>query len=237
MCIRDSNYHVFYQLCRGAAKGLLEGAAGMGLAGAALEPASHGYSSGCADVAHLDDAEEFQATVAALDALGVRSDERERIFRVAAAVAWLGDVAFVEAADDGSAVAPGDEALAQAAKLLGVCSDPLVYVHAQVGESGLLALVYLVIALLGSIMSNQAVVILLYPVLKEVAGTQDLVSMKQLVNVLVIGSSSSFLTPFSYQTNLLVQHYYEFSDFLRVGSGLTLLLTVATSVLVATLVD
>ncbi|KAH8074562.1 hypothetical protein JL721_2129 [Aureococcus anophagefferens] len=36
----------------------------MGLAGAALEPASHGYSSGCADVAHLDDAEEFQATVA-----------------------------------------------------------------------------------------------------------------------------------------------------------------------------
>mmetsp|Transcript_8801 Transcript_8801/g.30122 ORF Transcript_8801/g.30122 Transcript_8801/m.30122 type:complete len:889 (+) Transcript_8801:192-2858(+) len=116
----ERNYHVFYQLCRGAAKGLLEGAAGMGLAGAALEPASHGYSSGCADVAHLDDAEEFQATVAALDALGVRADERERIFRVAAAVAWLGDVTFVEAADDGSAVAPGDEALAQAAKLLGV---------------------------------------------------------------------------------------------------------------------
>ena len=116
----ERNYHVFYQLCRGAAKGLLEGAAGMGLAGAALEPASHGYSSGCADVAHLDDAEEFQATVAALDALGVRSDERERIFRVAAAVAWLGDVHFVEAADDGSAVAPGDKALAQAATLLGV---------------------------------------------------------------------------------------------------------------------
>ncbi|KAK7237527.1 potassium ion transporter [Aureococcus anophagefferens] len=107
----------------------------------------------------------------------------------------------------------------------------------RLGASGLLALVYLVIALLGSIMSNQAVVILLYPILKEVAGTQDLVSMKQLVNVLVIGSSSSFLTPFSYQTNLLVQHYYEFSDFLRVGSGLTLLLTVATSVLVVTLVD
>ncbi|KAH8047669.1 hypothetical protein JL722_12930 [Aureococcus anophagefferens] len=116
----ERNYHVFYQLCRGASKGLLEGAAAMGLAGAALEPASHGYSSGCADVAHLDDAEEFQATVAALDALGVRSDERERIFSVAAAVAWLGDVTFVEAADDGSAVAPGDKALAQAAKLLGV---------------------------------------------------------------------------------------------------------------------
>ncbi|KAH8043224.1 potassium ion transport [Aureococcus anophagefferens] len=106
----------------------------------------------------------------------------------------------------------------------------------RLGASGLLALVYLVIALLGSIMSNQAVVILLYPILKEVAGTQDLVSMKQLVNVLVIGSSSSFLTPFSYQTNLLVQHDYEFSDSPR-RLGLTLLLTVATSVLVVTLVD
>ena len=107
----------------------------------------------------------------------------------------------------------------------------------HLGASGLLALVYLVIALLGSIMSNQAVVILIYPILKQVADTQDLVSMRQLVDVLIIGSSSSFLTPFSYQTNLLVQHYYDFADFLRVGSGLTLLLTVATSVLVATLVD
>ena len=110
-------------------------------------------------------------------------------------------------------------------------------VSKHLGASGLLALVYLVIALLGSIMSNQAVVILIYPILKQVADTQDLVSMRQLVDVLIIGSSSSFLTPFSYQTNLLVQHYYDFADFLRVGSGLTLLLTVATSVLVATLVD
>lgn len=183
-------------------------------------------------------------------------------------------------------------------------ADKVCVLGKSLGAPGLLALVYLVTALLGSIMSNQAVVILLYPIFKRVADSQDLVSMRQLVDVLIIGSSSSFLTPFSYQTNLrgarvpdtsereraedensrqyctsvvarsfcramaattsipkfptlfdrarnhppsrvrpasarprrLVQHYYEFSDFLRIGSGLTLLLCVATSVLCVTIV-
>ena len=112
----ERNYHVFYQLCAAARSGDLAGAAGMGLAGAGADPAGHAYTAGCCAVEHMDDVEEFRATVGALGALGVQGPEVEAIFRLAAAVYWLGDVGFDAAPEDGSAVsAAGAAATASAA--------------------------------------------------------------------------------------------------------------------------
>ena len=85
--------------------------------------------------ANSDDAVELRTRE---QVFGTRTsaEQRERIFRVAAAVAWLGDVHFVEAADDGSAVAPGDKALAQAAALLGVDAADYVATLADAASGG-----------------------------------------------------------------------------------------------------
>jgi di/tricarboxylate transporter len=48
--------------------------------------------------------------------------------------------------------------------------------------------------------------------------------MKQLLVVLLVGASSSFLTPMSYQTNLMVMTpgKYTFLDYPKFGGGLQL---------------
>ena len=119
----ERNFHVFYQLCAAAKAGKLPGAAGKALSGG--DAASHIYSRTCTSVDDMDDAEEFAATVTALDALGVKGAELEAIFRAAAAVYTLGDVQF-EAQGDGSQVTSGTQAsLETAASLLGVDATKL----------------------------------------------------------------------------------------------------------------
>ena len=64
-------------------------------------------------------------------------------------------------------------------------------------------------------MSNNAVVILMYPICATLANEVEGVSLRQLLVVLLVGASSSFLTPMSYQTNLMVftPGKYKFSDY------------------------
>ena len=62
----------------------------------------------------------------------------------------------------------------------------------------------------------------------------DGLDRRQAVLVLMSASSASFLTPISFQTNLMVSGpgRYEFLDFLRYGAGLQLV-TMVTIVTVA----
>jgi len=59
------------------------------------------------------------------------------------------------------------------------------------------------------------------------------VPLKQLIVVIIMGASSSFMTPFGYQTNLMVWKPggYAFTDFTRIGVPLTLLTGVLASLL------
>ena len=59
---------------------------------------------------------------------------------------------------------------------------------------------------------------------------------RQAVLVLMVACSASFLTPISFQTNLMVMGpgRYEFLDYLRFGSGLQVL-TMVTIVTVASI--
>jgi myosin-1 len=116
----ERNYHIFYQLCAAAKAGKLPGAAGKAFT---PDASSHVYSKTCTSVDDMDDSEEFDATVAALDALGVKGSELEAIFRAAAAVYVLGDVEFAEDGDGSKVVSQGP--LDTAASLLGVSSSKL----------------------------------------------------------------------------------------------------------------
>ena len=79
-------------------------------------------------------------------------------------------------------------------------------------------------------MSNQATVIIMYSIVKNL---QVELSLYKFVVVLIIGASSSFMTPFGYQTNLMVWRAggYTFADYVYFGVPLTLITGLTTSVL------
>ncbi|MEE8561463.1 MAG: SLC13 family permease, partial [Gemmatimonadota bacterium] len=88
-------------------------------------------------------------------------------------------------------------------------------------------------ALLTAVMSNTATAVVLTPIALLVAAELGLNPYALLVTVM-FGASASFMTPMGYQTNLLIYGPggYRFTDFLKVGTPLTLLLALVTMFLV-----
>jgi di/tricarboxylate transporter len=102
-----------------------------------------------------------------------------------------------------------------------------------IGPYGALIGIYLGTLLLTEIMTNNAAAALSFPVAFGLAETYG-VSVMPFVMVVAYGASASFLTPFGYTTNLMVQNLgnYEFRDYTRTG----LLVSLAYSVCVIVLV-
>jgi len=93
------------------------------------------------------------------------------------------------------------------------------------GPTGLIAAFYLLTALLTAIVSNAATAVMLTPV-AILAATEAGVNPYALLVAVMFGASASFVTPFGYQTNTMIYAPggYRFSDFVRVGGALNLLL-------------
>ncbi|HUH04043.1 MAG TPA: SLC13 family permease [Kofleriaceae bacterium] len=84
---------------------------------------------------------------------------------------------------------------------------------------------YLATSLLTEVMSNQAAAIVLTPLAITTAQRLDMNPYALIVTVM-FGASAAFMTPMGYQTNVLVYGPggYRFTDYLRVGAPLNLLL-------------
>lgn len=124
----ERSYHIFYQLCEGASPE--EKAAWF------LKPArefNYLNQSTCFEIPGVNNAEEYQATIRAMETVGIPAPDREAILRTVAAILHLGNVDFVadKSGDEASVVAPGaSEYHAEAcAKLLGV--EPAALKHAM----------------------------------------------------------------------------------------------------------
>jgi di/tricarboxylate transporter len=98
----------------------------------------------------------------------------------------------------------------------------------------LLAAVYLLTGLLSSIITPVATVVLLTPVAVDTASRLDVAGMPFLL-IVMFAASTAFITPIGYQTNLMVYGPggYKFTDFMRVGLPLQLILMVVTTLAVA----
>jgi di/tricarboxylate transporter len=92
---------------------------------------------------------------------------------------------------------------------------------------------YAATALLTSILSNNASVVILVPVAISLAETLGLNPIALSIAVM-FAASNSFLTPVGYQTNTMIfgTGVLRFSDFPRVGTPLNLILMVVTSIAV-----
>ncbi|WP_324758882.1 SLC13 family permease [Haloarcula montana] len=100
----------------------------------------------------------------------------------------------------------------------------------------LLALFYLLTAVLSSVITPVATVVLMIPV--AVATAQDIgINALPFLLIVTFAVATAFLTPVGYQTNLMVYGPggYRFTDYTRVGLPLQLLLCVVTTLSVAAL--
>ena len=88
---------------------------------------------------------------------------------------------------------------------------------------------YTITTLMTELVSNNASVVILVPVAISVAGLLDL-AIFPLVLVVMFAASTSFLSPVGYQTNTMIYGtgLYKFTDFIKVGGPLNLLLLLVT---------
>ncbi len=93
--------------------------------------------------------------------------------------------------------------------------------------------VYALTSVLTELVSNNAVAVVLTPIAIGL-GTSLGVDPRPLIVAVMFGASASFATPIGYQTNTLVYGPggYRFTDFLRVGVPLNLLMMVVMSALI-----
>jgi len=101
------------------------------------------------------------------------------------------------------------------------------------GPTGLVIAFYVVTAIITALVSNAAAAIMLTPV-ALVASQESGVNPYALLVAVMFGASASFITPFGYQTNVMIYSPggYRFADFLRVGSALQLILLVTAALFI-----
>ena len=102
------------------------------------------------------------------------------------------------------------------------------------GDKGIsLSLMFAVTALLSAVATNNAAAVIMFPIALTTANNLG-VSVMPFVITLMVAASASFATPIGYQTNLMVYGVggYRFSDYLRIGIPLTVLVGMTTVLLV-----
>ncbi|MGK7875939.1 MAG: SLC13 family permease [Xenococcaceae cyanobacterium] len=106
-------------------------------------------------------------------------------------------------------------------------AEQLASVGMNLSGYWVLTLFFVVTSVMTEILSNSAAVVLLIPIAAEVAMSLDLNPLA-LIFAVTFAASNSFLTPIGYQTNTIVYSPggYKFTDFMRVGLPLNILMAI-----------
>ncbi|KGJ93398.1 SLC13 family permease [Thalassotalea sp. ND16A] len=100
--------------------------------------------------------------------------------------------------------------------------------------AGILSALMLLLAILTNIVSNNAAAVIGTPIAASVANQLNL-PVEPFILAVLFGANLSYATPMAYKTNLLVMNAggYKFSDFMRVGIPLIILMWVTLSFLLS----
>ena len=101
------------------------------------------------------------------------------------------------------------------------------------GEVGLFTAVYLATFLISNIVTNNAAAALMLPIAASAADAQS-IELEKMAFLLMLAASASFMSPFGYQTNLMVYGPggYVFKDFIKFGFPMQLTLLVVSIAIV-----
>ncbi|MCA9044471.1 MAG: anion permease, partial [Planctomycetaceae bacterium] len=101
------------------------------------------------------------------------------------------------------------------------------------GPIAALAVIYVLGSILTELITNNAAAVLMFPFCIETARLYGADSRPFLI-ALILSASASFMTPIGYQTNMMVYGPggYRFSDFLKIGGPLNLILAIVAVVLI-----
>ena len=104
-------------------------------------------------------------------------------------------------------------------------ANGIITLFSHYGIVGVLAGMYLVTILFSAIITNNATAVLMFPIAYATA-TQLSVNPRPFAILVAVAASASFATPIAYQTNMIVYGPggYRFSDFLKTGIPLNLIL-------------
>ena len=99
------------------------------------------------------------------------------------------------------------------------------------GEAGLLGAVYLSTVLLSQVVANNAAAALIFPIAMDAAKTSR-TDFTLMAYTIMLAASAAFMTPFGYQTNLMVMGPggYTTKDFLIFGTPMQIVLLIATTI-------
>ncbi len=116
---------------------------------------------------------------------------------------------------------------------MALLANGILTLSGSLGPAGVLSLVILTCSVLTTFLSNNAVAVMVTPVVVQIASTLGVDSKPFLVGV-AIGCSACFATPIGYQTNTLVYGAggYRFRDFVKVGVPLNILVWILASLLI-----
>lgn len=117
-----------------------------------------------------------------------------------------------------------------AARLIASWVEPLL-THLPV--FGIILCVYILASILTELVSNNAVGVIFTPIAIEMAISLG-IDPRALVVAVMFAASSAFSTPIGYQTNMMVYGPggYRFTDYLRVGIPLNIILGISASLLI-----
>ncbi|MBM3791988.1 MAG: SLC13 family permease, partial [Acidobacteria bacterium] len=117
--------------------------------------------------------------------------------------------------------------------LVPLVAEHLASITQRLGPYGVLAGIYLMTSLITETITNNAAAALVFPFAVAISGQID-ASPRPFVMAVVFAASASFVTPIGYQTNLMVYGPggYNFTDFVRVGLPLNMILLIAATILI-----
>lgn len=128
--------------------------------------------------------------------------------------------------------------LGEALRVSGAATDIAGAIFGLVGSHPwvVLLVIYIITSLATEVITNNAAVVLVFPIAMDAAARLD-VSLMPFVIAIMIGGSASFATPLGYQTNLMVYGPggYRFTDFLRIGVPMNIIIGI-TAVTISPLV-